>query len=217
VTECDWWDEDEDQREIDFLSQIDLDAFVKQMDPLRQLRLLKKFQRSFILPTSKIKPSTTSKGSIQREADKWVHFTSLIAAAKFSKFGPQINSAVVPDTLGHVETSCLDLANFTRKRSVYFSNRPDDLPIVIDSGATLSLTPNRSDFIGELRPAPMAELNGLSSTTAVEGFGTVEWTIRDLFGTMRTICTQAYYVPQATIRLFSPQAYFVKRQMLGSI
>jgi hypothetical protein len=54
----------------------------------------------------------------------------------------------------------------------------------------------------------MTELNGLSSMTAVEGFGTVEWTISNLFGTMRTIGTQAYYVPQATIRLFSPQAYF---------
>jgi hypothetical protein len=54
----------------------------------------------------------------------------------------------------------------------------------------------------------MSELNGLSSTTAVEGYGTVEWTIRDLFGTTRTIRTEAYYVPQATIRLFSPQAYF---------
>jgi hypothetical protein len=79
---------------------------------------------------------------------------------------------------------------------------------MIDSGATLSLSPNQSDFITKLRLAPMTKLNGLSSTTAFEGFGTVEWTIRNLFGTMQTIHTQAYNVPQATIHLFSPQAYF---------
>jgi hypothetical protein len=144
------------------------------------------------LPTSKAKQGTTSKGNI------------LIAASKSSQFSPLINSAVVPDT----HTSLLDLSNFTHKRLVYFLNHSDDLPIVINSGATLSLSPNQSDFITKLEPAPMTELNSLGSTMAIEGFGTVEWTIHDLFGTTWTICTQAYYVPQATIRLLSPQAYF---------
>jgi hypothetical protein len=207
ITRLEWeWDEEEDQvwaRDPNFLSSIDLDAFCKQMDLIWQLRLLKKFQQSFILTTSQPQQSPSSKGNIMCEADKWVHFTTLIAAAKFSQFGPKVNSIVVPETMDF-ETPCLNFANSIRKRSVYFSNQQDDLPIVIDSG----MTPNCSDFIDELRPAPMNELNGLSLTTAVGGFGTVEWMIRDLFGTTRTICTQAYYVPQATICLFSPQAYF---------
>jgi hypothetical protein len=185
--------------------QIDLAQFFKQMDPLQQLQLLKQFHRLFILPTSKAKQGTMSKGNIMREVDKWVDFSkTLIAASKSSQFAPLMNSTIIPDT----QTSLLDLANFTRKHSVYFLNCSDDLPIMIDSRATLSLSPNQSDFITKLWPALTTKLNGLSSTMAVEGFSTVEWTIHDLFGTMQTICTQAYYVPQATICLFSPQAYF---------
>jgi hypothetical protein len=43
--------------------------------------------------------------------------------------------------------------------------------------------------------------------TPVCGQGLVEWPIEDLNGTCRTITTEAYYVPDAGIRLFSPQVY----------
>jgi len=46
------------------------------------------------------------------------------------------------------------------------------------------------------------------ATLNVVGKGVVEWTIRDVFGTVRTIRTAAYYVPAASICLFSPQQYF---------
>jgi len=54
----------------------------------------------------------------------------------------------------------------------------------------------------------VSELKGISHTEHVVGKGVVEWTIRDVFGTVRTIQTTAYYVPAASIRLFSPQQYF---------
>jgi hypothetical protein len=203
------WDQEEEvsSSDTDYLTGVDLDQFCRTMDPIRQYRLLKEFQASFVLNT------TTNSGDLRQcsgrkkwkllmnDADQWVRFTTLIASAKGSQVRMDCDST-------EFELTCLELADFTRKRSVYFSNRLNDLPIVIDSGATFSLTPNRSDFIGELRAAPVSELNGLSSTTAVEGVGTVEWTIRDLFGVTRTIRTQACYVPKASIRLFSPQAYF---------
>jgi hypothetical protein len=103
----------------------------------------------------------------------------------------------------------------TRNRSVYFSNKPGDLPIVIDTGASLSLTPIWDDFIGNLEETPLSKLIGLSSKTEVIGVGTVEFTIQVLFGVVRTIHTRAYYVPKATIRLFSPQSYF-QEQDAGS-
>jgi hypothetical protein len=37
--------------------------------------------------------------------------------------------------------------------------------------------------------------------------GTIEWNIQDAKGIVKPIQTSAYYVPQATIRLFSPQVY----------
>ena len=36
----------------------------------------------------------------------------------------------------------------------------------------------------------------------------VRWKIQDMFGVVKTITTKAYYVPEAQIRLMSPQKYF---------
>jgi hypothetical protein len=100
----------------------------------------------------------------------------------------------------------LDIASLTRKKSIYFSNK-DHLPIVIDSGASLPLTPNLGDFIEDLKPAHIKDQNGLSSKTSVVGLGKVRWTVCDLFGIVCPIEMTAYYVPEATIWLFSPQSY----------
>ena len=44
------------------------------------------------------------------------------------------------------------------------------------------------------------------------GKGLKEWEIRDLWGVTHVIQTEAYYIPKATIRLFSPQSYFQEQQ-----
>ena len=99
-------------------------------------------------------------------------------------------------------------ADHVGKQSVYFSPKPDDFPIIIDTGASMSLTPCMDDFLGKLDPSPVTELHGLNTTTNVYGIGTVSWSVRDVFGVIRVIKTKAYYVPDASIRLFSPQTYF---------
>ena len=106
-----------------------------------------------------------------------------------------------------------ELTALSQHMTVYLSDQGDDLlPIVIDSGASISLTANYNDFVGPIRPATITELQGLSHTTKVHGVGQVIWTVRDVFGTTRTIKTQAYYIPEATVRLFSPQTYFREQQ-----
>ena len=101
----------------------------------------------------------------------------------------------------------------SQRMTVYLSNQGDDLlPIVIDSGASISLTANYNDFVGPIRPATITELQGLSHTTKVHGVGQVKWTVRDVFGATRTIKTEAYYVPEPTVRLFSPQTYFCEQE-----
>jgi hypothetical protein len=92
--------------------------------------------------------------------------------------------------------------------SVYCSHKEDCVPIVIDTGASVSVTPVITDFIGPLRPCATANLKGLSGSTEVIGEGTVNWLMRDMFGNKRKIRTTAYYVPEASIRLFSPHTYF---------
>ena len=94
---------------------------------------------------------------------------------------------------------------------------PNNTPVVLDTGASFSLSPYKSDFVGPLRRSDVPSLKGLSATTTVEGIGTVEWTIRDVFGLVRTIRVSAYYVPQATIRLFSPQVYFQETRIMAIV
>ena len=79
------------------------------------------------------------------------------------------------------------------------------IPIIIDTGASISLTPVITDFVGNIEPADLDSLQGLSSKTKVCGQGTVHWKIQDMFGMVRTIAIKAYYVPEASIRLMSPQ------------
>jgi hypothetical protein len=92
--------------------------------------------------------------------------------------------------------------------AVYHSNQTNELPIVIiDTGASCSITPVHSDFISTILPSDIPALNNISGTTAVVGQGTIEWRIQDAKGIVKPIQTSAYCVPKATIRLFSPQVY----------
>jgi hypothetical protein len=100
--------------------------------------------------------------------------------------------------------------------SVYCSHKKDCVPIVIDNGASVSVTPVLTDFIRPLRPCATANLKGLSGSPEVIGEGTVNWLVRDMFGNKRKIRTTAYYVPEASIRIFSPQTYF-KEKKAGSL
>ena len=93
--------------------------------------------------------------------------------------------------------------------TVYLSrSEQDNLPIVIDTGASVTLTPNVNDFIGPIEPCDLLQIHGLADASNVSGAGLVKWTVIDVFGCVRTLRTWAYYVPSATIRLFSPQTYF---------
>jgi len=76
----------------------------------------------------------------------------------------------------------------------------------------MSLTPNIEDFIGQIQPSPITSIDGLNGESEVSGKSTVEWTERDVYGSVRNIHTTAYLVKNAQIRLFSPQCYFKEQQ-----
>ena len=90
---------------------------------------------------------------------------------------------------------------------VYTSSNAEELPIVIDTGASCSITPTIKDFDGKLQKSSISGLNQVTGTASIVGQGNITWTIEDLEGTVRDIRTSAYYVPSASIRLFSPQVY----------
>jgi hypothetical protein len=97
--------------------------------------------------------------------------------------------------------------------AIYISSCKTELPIVIDTGASNSITPIPSDFVnGIIHKADLQALSQVNGTTPVCGQGPVEWPIEDVDGNRRTITTDAYYVPDAGIRLFSPQVYINKHK-----
>jgi hypothetical protein len=87
-----------------------------------------------------------------------------------------------------------------------------DVPIVIDTGASTSLTPFREDFIGPIEPASISKVTSIGATPTVEGEGTASWNIVDCFGHVKTITTRAFLIPEAGVRLYSPQSHFKSAQ-----
>ena len=96
--------------------------------------------------------------------------------------------------------------------TIYVSTISKELPIVIDTGASCSITPTAQDFIDAPTTADTKTMGGLTGTTTeVLGQGMVNWDIEDVHGVRSPLITSAYFVPNATIRLFSPQVY-IKEQ-----
>jgi hypothetical protein len=79
--------------------------------------------------------------------------------------------------------------------------------VVIDTGASWSVTPRVKDFVSPIEPA-IDSLRSLSGSIKVHGVGTVEWLIEDQLGITKTIRTRALFVPTGEDRLFSPQTFF---------
>ena len=168
-------------------------------DPLRQFKTIQLLCGGCFLETT-----------YKRKETRWKPFPQqcMVAAATFSQTNDFSSVMRLMDS-----TYIPNFADLSKRMLIYLNGNGDDLlPIVIDSGASCSLTHNKHDFIGDIRPATINKLRGLSNTTKVLGVGTVEWTIRDVFGAVRTLKTEAYYIPEANIRLFSPQMYFHEQQ-----
>ena len=90
--------------------------------------------------------------------------------------------------------------------SMYLSADEASMPIVIDTGASRSISPHKSDFI-EFRNHSM-DIGTINASSKVEGTGIIRWKVTDQNNVTSTIETAAYYIPSASIRLYSPQYHF---------
>jgi hypothetical protein len=64
-----------------------------------------------------------------------------------------------------------------RFQSVFFSDN-DTLPVVFDTGVTISVSPCEQDFISwEKKGRLDTKLNGISASTEVFGIVIVHWTV----------------------------------------
>ena len=88
---------------------------------------------------------------------------------------------------------------------------------MFDTGATVSISNDRNDFISWDKKRDCQSLRGVTEEAKVQGFGIVEWKISDVGGRHQTIKTQYCYVPDAAVRLFSPQAFFAEENKGGFV
>ena len=85
----------------------------------------------------------------------------------------------------------------------------DSLPsstfsVIWDSGASISISPDKNDFVGPLEsPGAITQLKGIAKGLRIEGFGHVMWTINDSNGNLRMVKVPAYYAPKVRVRLLS--------------
>jgi hypothetical protein len=76
--------------------------------------------------------------------------------------------------------------------------------VIWDSGASVSISHCKSDFVGDLNPPPIfVKLKGLAKGLKIEGMGYVMWAVLDTRGMLRMLKLPAYYVPKTPVRLLS--------------
>ena len=88
------------------------------------------------------------------------------------------------------------------------SERPNGtFPIIFDSGASLSISPCKHDFGDSLKIATAGQvLQGIAKGVPVRGRGFITYLVRDAEGDLRSIRSEALYVPSAEARLVSTSA-----------
>ena len=86
-------------------------------------------------------------------------------------------------------------------------------PVIFDTGASLGITFDKNDFDGPLTvPEGDLRLGGMAQGLKIAGVGPVTWTFRNPDGSEVKIRSQCYYVPEAKVRLISPQRLFNKNK-----
>ncbi len=78
------------------------------------------------------------------------------------------------------------------------------MPIIWDSGASMSLSFDRNDFVGVMKPVgKLMRHQGITKGLRIEGQGHVLWPMLDTNGQLRLIKVPAFYAPNCKVRLLS--------------
>ena len=167
---------------------IDLDEFCSSFDPLLPFRAYHQaasLSRLGFVTTSRVQTAACHARSLCHPVSSVFH-------------------AVPSVGLLHSQREISDVES-----EAYPAQGDHSVPIVIDTGASMSITPFLSDFDSAPEDSPVPDLiTGLAHKTTIAGVGRVSWLIDDMYGVRRRISTNAYYVPDAKIRLYSPQSHF---------
>ena len=91
----------------------------------------------------------------------------------------------------------------------FIADKREKKPVIFDTGASLAITHDKSDFDGPLTvPKEDLRLGRMANGLKIEGVGPVIWMFANGEGDDVSVRGMAYYVPQAKARLLSPQHLF---------
>ena len=103
------------------------------------------------------------------------------------------------------------------RAAFHINSATDEIPIVLDTGASTSLSPVLSDFPYGITKVENQTIQQVTATSTIEGKGICEWNLRDNQGNRGSVQTYANYMPGAHVRLFSPQHYFQMHDGKGQL
>jgi hypothetical protein len=82
----------------------------------------------------------------------------------------------------------------------------DMVPLIIDTGASITVSPCKTDFISPIWPVQNIEIKGIASGLQVCGFGDISYTFYNDERQLQTMILKGcLYVPQCTARLLCPR------------
>jgi hypothetical protein len=142
-----------------YYSKDTVDSFFRSVDPLSHFHLLSDF-------ISHMSPTVT-------DGIVFPHRQTIL----FASLNYNYNS---PIEYGSFET---------RSDTTTNKSGSPEFPIVLDTGASWTVTPHIGDFVSPIKPSGFNKLSSLDSSIQVRGIGTVEWRVEDMHGTVRVLRT----------------------------
>ncbi|KAI2509575.1 hypothetical protein MHU86_4836 [Fragilaria crotonensis] len=91
----------------------------------------------------------------------------------------------------------------------------DIVDIILDTGCTFAITPDRRDFI-EYHEGSVGKVQTVNGPTPVVGHGLVRWTLISEDGSLSYLVVPCHHVPASKVRLLSPQDYCLYNGLDGS-
>jgi len=105
-----------------------------------------------------------------------------------------------PETSGTISVNCVVTSVDS---PACFSSTMVLSSVIVDSGASVCISPHRSDFV-TYNKSDM-KIKDLSSSNKVAGEGIVRWNLEDSLGNPVEVEVLGYHIPTAEVRLLSPQ------------
>jgi hypothetical protein len=101
----------------------------------------------------------------------------------------------------HSTALCMILQAVARMRES-LGPKAKTSPVIWDSGPSISITPDLSDFQGPVTlPGTITQLKGMAKGLQIEDQGEVKWTVHDQFANLQLLKVPAFHVPNIKVRL----------------